>query len=655
MKIINKIQTIILNLLFFLTPLFFLPITTDFFSINKLYLLIFVINLLIFLTCINFLITKKISWQNNPLDKYLFLFLITITFSIIISSPNKIQALLNNNFDFITIFYLIIFYFYFSRLSYSINLLLNYSITILSFITIIFFFNPFKNVNLPNNLAFLKNNFFTPVGSQIDLAIILGFFIVYKLTEIIKQSKIWTNKKSFIIHYSLLIINLLALFLTLYKIFNALKQNLIILSPWRLSWYAAVEILKDPLTALFGVGIDNFSSIFTKVKDIAYNQSNLWQIPAFDYSISTLLHIMTETGILGLISFLMFIYQLVKTNIKDKYSLSIIIYSLLTIIFLPPTYILWFVFFLTLAILSIKDVINHLSKTKKTEINLSDFPPIYIGISIFILAFVGISSYLLGRNYLSEIYFKNSIDAISKNDLKSVYENQRQAAIQNPYLEKYYLNLSQTTLIIANNIVQNIQRNSTSEANIKEEDKQTLSQAIQQAISFAKDGAVKLNPQKASNWQNLGEIYKNIIGFAQQADVFAISSYQRAIVLDPQNPIYRLNLGGIYYILGKYDDAINLFTQAVSLKPEWPNSYYNLAWSYYQKQDYQNAVSSMNNVLKLLDKEKDKQDWEKANKELELFKNKLTEQEKQEKSTENNQSQLKLPTPQPTIEPKIKL
>ena len=48
---------------------------------------------------------------------------------------------------------------------------------ILSLITIIFFFQPFKNISLPQNLIFLKNPGFTPLGNQLDLAIFLGFFV----------------------------------------------------------------------------------------------------------------------------------------------------------------------------------------------------------------------------------------------------------------------------------------------------------------------------------------------------------------------------------------------------------------------------------------------------------------------------------------------
>jgi tetratricopeptide (TPR) repeat protein len=53
----------------------------------------------------------------------------------------------------------------------------------------------------------------------------------------------------------------------------------------------------------------------------------------------------------------------------------------------------------------------------------------------------------------------------------------------------------------------------------------------------------------------------------------------QAIALDPVNPRLRLDLGGIYYALGNYQAAAQVFSQAVNLKPDYANAHYNLAQS----------------------------------------------------------------------------
>ena len=708
-KLFDRTIHYFLLTIIFIFPFFFLPTTQEFFLTNKLYLLAFSSLFLLLISTIKIAVTKKISWQKGSLDNLLVLFLLSLAISIILSSPNKVQALLNPNFGFLTFFSLTVLYFYLSRIptdkktdfqkspnlhqsppistylnkspliSTYLYLSLSISSFLLSLFTIIFFFQPFKNVNLPQSLAFLKNPSFTPIGSQLDLAIFLGFFLIYGLTRIYTDNKRintdnpWTS----VFSYLWLSVILIALSLTLYSLIKPISTNLNqspsisnLLPPFRLSWYAAVEILKNPKTAFFGIGVDNFASIFTRVKDIAYNQSNLWQVFSFNFSRSAILHLFTETGILGLLVFSLLIFsvlkQLIATNLNQSPSISInlnksllisFIYLLICLFIFPPSLITWFLLFLVMAELSSINVINHVS-TQTDEIDLTNVLPFYIAIFLSSFAFIIGVSYLVGRSYAAEIYFKKALDGVVKNDAKKTYDNMRQAIILNPYIERFRLNFSQLNLLLANNIAakasQQPQGKDQKPSQLSEQDRQNISQAIQAAIAEAK-AAVTLNPQKASNWENLAQIYRNIINTAQGADVWTVSSYQRAIVADPQNPVYRLNLGGVYYSLGNFEEASKVFEQAVVLKPDWPNAYYNLAWANYQKQNYQAAVAAMENVIRLLDPKKDKADYEKAKQELEEFKKKLPQEEKQATEEGKTQPKLTLPSPIPTTTPQIQL
>lgn len=665
---LKTLKKLLLLTIVFLFPLFFLPLTQEFFITGKLYLLAFGSLFLLLISTLQFLTSKKLTWINLPFDAPIALFLIAIVLSIVISSTNKIQALLNANFGLVAIFALTVVYFYLSRTKIiggrpgriAYLLLLEISSFLLSLITIVFFFHPFKNANLPQNLQFLKNPTFTPMGSQLDLAIFLGFFLVLGLTRILKQTNIdqqLNNQKTkqSIIHYSLLIVNLIALSLTLYfllkpQLTNNNQQSTIILPPFRLSWYAAVEILKNPLTALFGVGVDNFASIFTRVKDLAYNQSSLWQINFFAVSRSTLLHLFSETGLFGLLAFALLLYVLIKSGITNQNPVvkAIILYSLFIILFFPPSLILWFLLFLIISQLSSDQLRSE--DYNRQEFDLSPLFPFYLGSALVILVVVAVGGYFLGRAYAAEVYYKKSLDGFAKNNGQQVYDNMRQAIIFNPYIERLRTDFSQVNLLIANNLA------SKKQEKITDQDRQNISQAIQAAIAEAK-AAVALNPQKAGYWENLALVYRNIINFAQGADLWTISAYQRAIVADPQNPSYRLNLGGLYYSLNNFEEASKLFEQAVVLKPDWSNAHYNLAWADYQQKNYQRAVNEMQNVLTLLNPQKDKADYEKAKKDLEEFKKKLPQEEKEASPAgEKQPSQLTLPSPPaPKIEPKIKL
>ncbi|PIU36735.1 hypothetical protein COT02_04440, partial [Candidatus Roizmanbacteria bacterium CG07_land_8_20_14_0_80_34_15] len=653
---ILKVQTqnfasLLLNTLVFIFPFFFLTFTQEYFVTNKLYLLGFGVLLLILISTIQILISKKISWQKSPFDSLIILFLTAVTLSTLFSSPNKIQALLNSSFGLVMMVFLAILYFYLSRqkgpsLSASPfkvgHYIMKVSLIILSIVTIAFYFQPFKNINLPQFLSFLKNPAFTPVGSQLDLAILLGFFTIIGIVQIIKQGRpqgIAPTRKLLIIDYCLLIINLLALFLTAYSL---VKPNVglinqtptLIIPPFRLSWYAALEILKNPQTAIIGIGPDNFSAIFTRIKDFAYNQSPLWQINSFNVSHSAILQILTETGIFGLLAFGLLVFSGFKQLVKDGHGgpplqiIYLFIYLIICLFIFPPSLIIWFLFFVVLGL------INQTTTTDVQTQNLASLPPIYIGTVVISLALIGTSGYFLGRSYASEYYFKKSIEGIAKNNLKEVYDNQRQAIVLNPYIERFRTSFAQTNLVIANNLSSKIK-----DKKISEQDRQTITQAIQAGIAEGK-AVVTLNPQRANNWENLAVIYSNIINVAQEADVWTISAYQRAILADPQNPVYRVGLGGVYYSQNKYDDALRFFEQAVSIKPDWPNASYNYAWANFQVKNYPQAVNAMQNTLKLINQKTNKVDYEKVVKELEEFKKMLPKEEVKtdnvDKPTESN-------------------
>lgn len=623
-------KTVLSFLIILITPLFFNPFIQDYFSTGKFYLLLFFALVLIFISTVNFLFSKKINPKLNFFESFLIFFNVSLLLSTIITSTNKIQSLLNPNFSFLMIFSLTLIYFLLSKSHLNIFLPLTLALSITSLIKILISLNIFKNPYLIN-----------PFGNEIDFLIFNIFILVYLFSQIFKKIKEKDLQQSlFFIFISLF--NIPALVFSLIEIFN--KNQVFYLSPFYLSWSAAIEILKNPMTAFFGVGIDNFSIIFNKVKDLAYNQSPLWQIYSFNLSRSTILHILTETGAIGLSSFLLsviYLYKLAFSN-KDIINKIFLVFITSALIFLPTSINLWFLFFL------IASKINE--KKDYDYFDLQEAKILHIGISIFLMIFLSLSSYIIGRVFLSEIYFKKSLDGFAKNNAKETYDNIKQAIILNPYFEKYRINFSQLNLLLANNFYQQIKDKKPEE--VKEEDRQRIFQAIQIAISEAK-AAVSLNYQKSQNWENLGNIYEKIIGAVNEADIWAISSYQRAVILDPQNPFYRFKLGQINYSINRYDDASRFFEQAISLKPDWPNAYYNLAWSYYQNKNYDKAMLTMNSLLSLIDKNKNKQDYEKVKKELDVFKNKLSEFEQE--STKSGELNLPQKNQQPKLEPKLRV
>jgi len=631
----------VLNAIVFLFPLFFLTFTEDFFTFNKLYLLVVFALFIIITSSYEIIKTKKIIVSSSSSDLPVIFFVASIALSTLISSSNKIQAIYDPQFGLMTFIILTTIYFYVSRLYLTekeignIRKTFQISVMILSIISIIVYFEPFKQLFLPDYFAFLNNRFFTPAGNIVDLIFFISLSMLLSIENLIL---VLLKKKPF--DKNELIFNLLSVILLLaglfLPVFSIMKQGLLALPPFYLSWHALLETMKSLKTAVFGIGIDNFTTVFTKIKDPAFSQSSLWKIRSFNYSSSVILHTATEAG---LTAFFSLVYLLASFVMSGRF-LILSIFLTVILFVTPPFLTVFTVLFFVLGLVS-KNINN------KKEIDLSETPTVYFTVSLIILALSLTMGYFSVRLYQGEVFFKKSIDSLDKKDLKKTYNSLKTARLINPYSEKYALNFSQINLLVADSI------SKKEKDKITEADRTSIAQAIQTAIAEAKY-LVALNPNKSQHYENLGYIYRNIINLAKGSDTWSIASYQRAIVLDPSNPMLKLNLGGVYYLLGHFNDALTFFQQAVSLKPDWTNAYYNLAWAYYQNKQFDQAVTTMESTIKLIDKDKAPKDYENASENLKNFRNKLKSLEDEAK-TATGEGNIGLPEQKSSLDPKLNL
>jgi tetratricopeptide (TPR) repeat protein len=664
---LTKISTIVTNVLILLTPLFFLPVTREFIIISKVYFFIYGVIALLVLAFIYVAVSRKAVWEKNVMINSLMLLLVSSALSIIIMSPNKMQALFLPHGGFVVILAFVVYYLFAERSArqnkenYLFFIALSGLIS--SIIAIVSFIQPFKNLKLPAEIAFLNNPAFNTVGTQLDYIIFTIFVLIASAAYLFSNKTIVNQHRkgnSVIknIFYIVFTISLISLVLQVFQIGRAVIVNNedLVLPPLSISWYSAVEILKNPFTALFGVGVGNYSAIFTQVKDATYNASNLWQVSSFNISRSAFMHVLTEMGLLGGLA-LAFAFLTVIRSLKlvRFTAAALMIYALISFVIFPPSFINYFILFTSLAYFTAQ---LHRKDQEVYVADLGKLLPVFITSVVLFAVFIGGVTYFTSISFASEIMYKRAIDAITSNDLRRLYDYQRQAIMINPYNEDFRRSFSQTNLLVANNIARKDPKD------ITDQDRQTITQAIQASIAEAK-AAVALNPRKVTNWQYLASVYRNIINVAEGAELWTVASYQRAILLDPQNPIYRLELGGVYYLLKSYPDAQRMFEQAISLKPEWANANYNLAWTLHQQEDYPAAVTQMERVLTLIDQKTNKTDYEQAKKDLATFREKAKAVKPELATDATNKDAnvlgadtdpLSLPTPPvATFEPKIEL
>ncbi len=630
-----------LIILAFLIPLFFLPLTTEFYEFNKNVLLIGMAGLLFVGWGLKMLSEKKVAFKSTPFDLPVLGLAAAFTLSTLLVSVNKWEALwLPGGTG--TILALTALYFILTNnlekefLGRAINAFF-LSAAVLALVAVYQFIGV-GQVLVPANagLEWLRVKTFTPAGGPLVLAVFLGVILILTLGRIYAG---WKNQKSLFDGGSvgllvILVIVASGLGLTLYQLLTTAKP---ILLPLTAGWFVALEAFKR--FPLLGVGPENFLVAFTQGKPISLNLGELWAVQ-FGVSANYYLQVLTTVGILGLGALLILLWRVIKKGLGEKGADSRELVLCLLAVFLilallPANLLLLVTFYLLLGLLGTTLTTSEIKKE-------SNWLPTVLFL-VIILA-VGASFYGMGRVFAAEVYFRQSLEAAAKNLGTDTYNLQVKTIQTNPYNDLYHIAYSQTNLALANSLA--------TKKDLTDQDRQNVSQLIQQSIREAK-AAAALDPGKAQDWENLAAIYRQLINVAQGSDQWTIAAYNQAISLDPANPLLRLNLGGVYYSLKNYDEAIRQFGIAINLKPDFANGHYNLAAALGEKGLVAEAITEMEQTQALV--EPGSNDFKKVAQELEALRAKLPKQEPQTGPAGTPETLTPPASPIPEITPPLTL
>ena len=636
-KVIEKFINWIIIVLVGLLPLFFLPITPDFYDFNKNYLLMAGTLILLGLWGLRMILEKRVVFKKTAFDLPVLALAIAYSAATFLSSPNRIEALILPG-ETGTIISLALLYFIIvnnlqapraKRLGQSLIV----SASLLGLIAI------FQFIGLGEAFSpvdWLKTKFWTPAGNLLSLTSYLSVVLVLTLNRLYSLWKKKGDKTNAVLPFYFFAVLLIGggLLTSLYQLFSTAKP---ILLSYQNGWMIAIEVLKNK--PLFGLGPGNFISAFNAFRPIDFNLTDQWALK-FGYSANFYLQLLTTTGIIGALAITLLIWKIIKemknmSRLAEQTDVFLgVILALILALVIPANFLLLLLIFLLLALLSLHLPVKELAEESKIL-------PVIIALPCFLLLIGG--GWFLGRTYAAELAFNQSLEALRQNQGTQTYNLLIKAISLNPYSENYRLNYSQVNLALANSIA--------SQADLTDQDRNNISALVQQAIREAK-AVVTLNPQNANNWTNLALIYRQLINFAEGAENWALTSYQQAITLDPFNPQLRVSLGGIYFSLANWDEAIRQFQLAVQVKPDFANTHYNLSAAYREKGDFERAVNAMETALSLVPI--DSEDYRKASEELEALKKKLGE--KAAATAEQPSETLEPPQPLPTgIEPPLEL
>lgn len=619
LKIIQK------YLLFALVAVYTVFVLTAFSSpyvISKEFLIIIFAVLAISVWIARTVVTGSLSFNVGKFDLGVVLLMVAYTVSAIVATPNKMEAFL---YPGVATFILAsgVVYFLINQLDKKgkreMIMALLVSGILVSIAVLFTQIGAFSKI--PQLPALFKGTAFNTMGGAIPTIIYLTGILMLTIHWIVKEED--AAKKLFVgISAAVMVFGLVVLIKDVLPGGAQTPK----FADFNTSWQVAIETLKaDPL---WGVGPGNYLTAFNRFRPLSYNQTDLWQV-RFTTARDFYLGVVSEVGFAGLFALfvlLLSIYNYCRKHLSNVVEFLALPVTLVLFVFLPVAPLVLFLLFVLLAVFS-------KSEEKKVELMSTQRVPALLATLPIIL---GIAALLFFgyKAVLGEVRFQKAITALSANNAKSTYDLMSSAISTNPYVDRYHAALAQIDMALATSLA--------SKKDLTDTDRSTITQLVQQAINEGK-ATVTLNPQRSGNWEILGQIYRSIMPFAQGADQFTIQTYTQAIALDPTNPNLRISLGGVYYALGRYDDAIDVYKLAVLAKPDLANSHYNLAIAYREKKDYDNAITEMNNVLSLVPK--DSQDYT-------LAKNTLDDLQKK-KPTTTEGTGTSLTTPQAVQESNI--
>jgi len=646
----KSIATFFLAAILILVPIFFLPLTTDFFGFNKQVLFILLTSVSLVFWLIHSILQKSVRLTLSPLLLPLILLAATAVASTYLAAADTAGAWLGRTSLYLT---LTVFFIMASTLIQTPRQVRNIITGQIIVAAILAILGLASTTGLLEGSSYFTSRSFSPAGS---LLVLVSYLIITLPLSLTLAFKIRSGPEK--LYYFLFSGIILAATILIGYQFLPGQTFTPTLLPKLAGWSIATDTFKS--NALLGSGPGSFLQQFSQFKPVSLNFTPFWQV-GFTVSANEYLHLMTTLGLAGIAAFLLTIIgwgKLVKrqpgtritatqaaVNLATATALILALFIPFTVVTLT-TLIGLFSFSVALNktknLKKVKDVlvtINTLeivdpdqpTAISKDQTNVLPYilaAPIGLGLVI-----AGIN---LTRAYAAEVAFKQSLDTLAQNQGKATYDLQIAAIAKNPKVDRYRVAYANTNLALANSIA--------AQSELTDQDREQVTQLIQQAIREART-ATQLNPQKALNWTNLGNVYRQLVNFADGADQFAVAAYIRAIQLDPANPVLRVQLGGLYYSLKQYDQAIDRFREAIELKPDYANGYYNLSYAYRDSGKTLEAYQAMQQVVALVPADSD--DAVKAQDELNQLKSQLPATATQPQASPQP-DQLSQPSPLPS-------
>lgn len=345
----------------------------------------------------------------------------------------------------------------------------------------------------------------------------------------------------------------------------------------RPSWAATLEVFKGSFktSPVLGPGPNRFASQW-QLHHPDINMSDFWNV-TFDSGVGHLPTSVTETGSLGLLSWLALLASVVYVGFRTLSVRSVDQFTrYLTVSTFSATLLLWVVnilypvgpvlFFLTFLFtglfLAIAGSVGIYPSVSVSFLGRQKLSFIAVTLSVCILiASVGLGYTLLERGR-SSVYFGKGVRVVESGGDIAAGENFVLKAASLAGNDIYYRGLANIYILKINNLI----AAATGRKEVTEAERVEFQEALAKAIESGRLATVR-DPKNFENFAVVGKIYESVVPLQiSGAYEAAKTAYEEALKLSPNNLGLFLALARLEAAKGDLPAAEQYIAQALSLK-----------------------------------------------------------------------------------------
>lgn len=433
----------------------------------------------------------------------------------------------------------------------------------------------------------------------------LSFFMVYILAQIVRPPEQWT-------WVPMIAFVLVLIFLMVGKI-SIVRDNLLpveVMPGRSLSWQISKNAVKENFFT--GVGPANYGYAFSMFRPEEYNLHALYTL-RFYQGVGLFFEALPTIGAIGTVLFVLLwlsyisvaLYLLTREKQRNKvYSLGLL--TVAVMFFLAN-----FVSAINGSLLIIGALLASLalgvllwesgSEKRYLQLSFKAAPKFALSLAfIFMVVSAGVAFVFvfMGKVFIADVYAGKASRLSASGPNRDSIALLERSALAYPQEGRYYTRLGQEYMALAN-----------SEAGKTEGERNVdaIRFYVNQAVAASEQGK-SLMPNDAMAVESLSLIYENASLYAGDALSKAEESYNRALELEPKNPLYFLKLGQIKKSSGDakpegqerddfYKEASDFFQKSIDAKENLAVAHHNLSVTLSRLKEMDRAIESAQKTL----------------------------------------------------------